>query len=343
MSTILVWPLRSAVTEFLSGLPVTASYPISTLMAPSSVHPRRMESSAASRVRGLANCFYNYEVTSFLDTVDGGTLTVNIISHGVLSSACPHISPKGGRDPVYVRYVLSTERIATPAPSMAPTIGATKGGNIYNNNGLNVEFGKVDFLVAMQISFAIAVLFAAFGIALSKVTEHTECRAYQHRIIKAAIEMGLLGADITNFVFLLLELMKSGFMYYAYALCAIRFIGSVVAIGILSAVYGSKKYQERSSFAHLLDRKHMLNGPNANIYALCSFLAALDLQILAYLPWFNSPFSRMSKGYPANMIFRVVSITTLCSTFSFIGLQIPTCCTTVATPWTRLLGVEHRL
>ena len=70
----------------------------------------------------------------------------------------------------------------------------------------------------------------------------------------------------------------------------VRLIDCVVAIYFLSAVYGDKEYQDQTSFAHLLDRKHMLNGANANFYALCSFLVCLDVQILAYLPWFNSPF-----------------------------------------------------
>ena len=67
----------------------------------------------------------------------------------------------------------------------------------------------------------------------------------------------------------------------------------------------------------------MLNGPNANIYALCSFFACLDVQILAYLPWLNSPFSRMSKGFPNLLVFRVVSWTTLLSTVAIIALQVP--------------------
>ena len=97
----------------------------------------------------------------------------------------------------------------------------------------------------------------------------------------------------------------------------------MVAIYFLSAVYSSKAYQDRTSFAHLLDRKHMLNGPNANVYALCSFIVFLDVQVLAYLPWFNSPFTRMSKGFPNMVVFRAVSWTTLITSLAFIGLQVP--------------------
>ncbi len=102
-----------------------------------------------------------------------------------------------------------------------------------------------------------------------------------------------------------------------------RFLDGMVAIYFLSAVYASKAYQDRTSFAHLLDRKHMLNGPNANVYALCSFIVFLDVQVLAYLPWLNSPFSRMSKGFPNMVVFRAVSWTTLVTSLAFIGLQIP--------------------
>ncbi len=162
------------------------------------------------------DCIYNYDVTNYLDSFHGGTLTISVMSHGVLSSACPHIDTTSLRkDPVFIRYEISTEIMPTPEPTPVPTFKTTKGSTVINNNGVELSFGQLGFVSVMQIAFAVAVIFAGIGLGLSKITEHEQCKAYQQKVVKAVIEMGLVGADLINFVFLLLEFMVS-FCFFVF-------------------------------------------------------------------------------------------------------------------------------
>ena len=101
----------------------------------------------------------------------------------------------------------------TPLPTPMPTFKATKGSTVINNNGVNLSFGQLGFVSVMQIAFAVSVIFAGIGLGLSKITEHEQCKAYQQKVVKAVIEMGLLGADLINFSFLIVEFLVSVLLF----------------------------------------------------------------------------------------------------------------------------------
>jgi len=88
-------------------------------------------------------------------------------------------------------------------------LNATRGSALINNNGVNLSFGQLGFVSVMQIAFAVSVIFAGIGLGLSKITEHEQCKAYQQKVVKAVIQMGLLGADLINFSFLIVEFLVS--------------------------------------------------------------------------------------------------------------------------------------
>lgn len=330
--TVSVWdsgfgPSTTQYVEFyVSGLPDKKSVPFRDAFgAPFPCAPKALDGTNSTTCSGtFFTCFYNWDVTHLIDPRLGGTMTVHAISHGILSSSCPHVDVNGRKDPVFVRYELSVDAgVPTPMPSVAPTEEPTKGSTNVFNNGLTIDIDKLGFVNATQISFAAAVLFAAFGAALCRVAEADYAKCHQHKMLRAAIEFGLIGADIVNSIFLYLQLAQSGYSAYAIAIAMARALGGVVGVYFLRGIYGKQEVQDATTYAHLLDSVTIVMGPNSKIYGLVSIISCLDPAALAYLPWLNSPFTRLAMGYPNMEIFRVVSYTTIVATFAYVCLQIP--------------------
>jgi hypothetical protein len=268
--------------------------------------------------------------------VTGGTLTIYAESNGVLASTCPHFDRSTGkRDVVFIRYDISVDSIPTPAPTAAPTITGTKAAsqNIYS--GLSIDVGEMGYAFALQMMALAFLVFAAIGIAITRTTEHERCESHQHKMVKAVIEWGLVGADTVNFAFVTIQLYSMNFKAYTLSLLGVRMVNALVAFYLLTGVYGSKGHQNTTTYANNLDRKHLLLGMHAKLYAVTSFVVLLEVQLIAFLPWLNSPFTRMSMGFPNFSVYRIVSIETILGSLATISLQIPFLIARTGNPLTR--------
>jgi hypothetical protein len=308
------------------------------------------------------SCFYNWEITDLLNKAQGGSVTISAITHGILTSSCPHIdNTTSKRDPVFIRYQLSTELQETPLPTASPTLGPTKSSSVVYNNDLRVDIGDIGAVQALQITAAIGILFCAFGAYLSKLREGAESKAYRLPLFKAALDMGLSAADFINFVFLLNEMGMAGFQRFALVLLAYRVMNSVGALFLVRSTYialgypalgaasgaadslssiendtslspstsgdtSSKTTSPSTSFAGLLDTIHMCSGSkNPKIYGLVSVLMVMfgDTTLIVFMPWLNSAFTRMSSGMPNLLAFRLTSAVTFVSALVLTSLQVP--------------------
>jgi hypothetical protein len=269
------------------------------------------------------NCFYNWPLSDFIDKHEGGLLTIRATSYGILSSSCPHINKEGSKSAVYVKFELSTTSLETPAPTVQPTVAATTSQLSVQtiDNRLQVNLNEIGFAASAQITFAIAVLFAGIGIALSKIRQKGQSKAVKIKLMKAAIEAGLFGADISSLVFLMLQLYAIGIDKYGKAIIAVRFLYTIAAFYILISIYGPNKINKYAIFPSHLDILHMMKF--SKLYGLLSLVLCLDINLIIFLPWKNSEFSRFSNGFPNLFVFRFTQLVTLCVTLLYIGLQIP--------------------
>ena len=265
-----------------------------------------MRSSKATRggckKKGYVYCMYNYEIPrESLRSVFGGSIFINATSRGVVASACP--SPSGHE--IYVKYELTGGRYqATPTPTMAPTQEPTKATT--QVNGLQLDINKLDVWKILQIAVAVGMILAAGAFYLCKLREKSK-EAYQHPLPYAVTNLGMLGVELTSLLFLLIELYRYGYRDSGSALVAFRFMKMVVGLVIVNGVYFPPSQSFLKSFMDFspyIDWDHMI--AESKVYLVVSVLSAVDLTFVVFLPWKNSRFATLSKGFPNLVLFRLV-------------------------------------
>ena len=130
-------------------------------------------------LRAFVPCSYNLELLpGDLSTLKGGSLRVEVVNHGVVSSACPHLSTDSV---VYVKYELTADRWqSTPSPTMKPTPSPTKEDTTVVN-GLELNINKLDVWKLLQIAIGASVISAFVGVYLCKLRERGWCRGLSAR------------------------------------------------------------------------------------------------------------------------------------------------------------------
>jgi alpha-tubulin suppressor-like RCC1 family protein len=270
------------------------------------------------KMKGYAYCIYNYEIPAErLKNVFGGSLFLNATSQGVVASACP--SPSGHE--IYVKYELTGGKYqATPTPTMSPTQEPTKATT--QVNGLQLDLNKLNVWNLLQIAFAAGVLLGGGAVYLCKLREKSK-EAYQHPMPYAVINLGMLGVELTSMIFLLVELFRYGYGESGGALVGFRFMKMVIGVLIVSGVYFPPSQSFLKSFMDFspyLDWDHMI--AESKVYFVVSAMSVVDLTFVVFLPWKNSRFATLSKGFPNLVLFRLVQVSLLVTSIVSFAIQL---------------------
>jgi hypothetical protein len=261
---------------------------------------------------------YNYEIPAQkLDKEYSGSIFINSSSRGVIASACP--SPSGHE--IYVRYELTGGKYqATPNPTLSPTQEPTKATT--QVNGLQLDINNLDIWKLLQISIATGVLLAGGAVYLCKLREKSK-EAYQHPLPYAVTNLGMLGMELTSMIFLMVELFRFGYEDSGGALLGFRIMKMCIGVLIVVGVYFPpsqpflKSYMDISQY---LDWDHMV--AESKIYFVVSAMSVADLTFVVFLPWKNSPFATLSKGYPNLVLFRLVQMSLLLTAIVSYLIQV---------------------
>ena len=117
----------------------------------------------------------------------------------------------------------------------------------------------------------------------------------------------MLGVELTSLLFLLIELYRYGYRDSGSALVAFRFMKMVVGLVIVNGVYFPPSQSFLKSFMDFspyIDWDHMI--AESKVYLVVSVLSVVDLTFVVFLPWKNSRFATLSKGFPNLVLFRLV-------------------------------------
>ena len=264
------------------------------------------------------SCVYNYPI----DTKDvrnryGGSLVLKASSEGVMTSPCSY-----KRHAVYVKYELNYGNgQPTPSPTLHPTQSPTKGDTTIVN-GLQFDMNKLNVWNLIQISFSVGVVLGAGAVYLCKLREKSK-QAYQHPLPYAVFNLGMLGMELTSMIFLLLELFKFGYEGSGSTIIIVRFVEMLFGIIIAICVYFPPSHSFLKTFmdfSQYLDWDHMI--AESKVYFIISTMTIVDLTFVVFLPWKNSRFATLSKGFPNLVLFWVVQASSLVAAVASYGVQI---------------------
>lgn len=268
-------------------------------------------------------CAYNIDVTNDIQPEFGGSLLVSSISHGVLSSACPyrHGYKNETISMVYVRFRLAVDPVKTPGPTSQPSPSPTRP---YIISGLQLSFGSMDVWELLQISFSIGLLLGCFAAALCVVRNKSKT-VHKFPVAYATIRTGLLGVELCSMIFLVVKLILSPFSTGGIILACFRLLQVLVGTFILLCIYGkdSDAVHQYSNLRLLpfIDEEHLVT--ESKVYTAVSIMCLIDCAFIAFLPWRESRFSMMSKGFPVMWVWRATNATIIASVFVSLGCQLP--------------------
>ena len=209
---------------------------------------------------------------------------------------------------------------ATPTPTMSPTQEPTKATT--QVNGLQLDLNKLNVWNLLQIAFAAGVLLGGGAVYLCKLREKSK-EAYQHPMPYAVINLGMLGVELTSMIFLLVELFRYGYGESGGALVGFRFMKMVIGVLIVSGVYFPPSQSFLKSFMDFspyLDWDHMI--AESKVYFVVSAMSVVDLTFVVFLPWKNSRFATLSKGFPNLVLFRLVQVSLLVTSIVSFAIQL---------------------
>jgi hypothetical protein len=220
-----------------------------------------------------------------------------------------------------VKYELTGGKYqATPNPTLSPTQEPTKATTLVN--GLQLDINNLDIWKLLQISIATGVLLAGGAVYLCKLREKSK-EAYQHPLPYAVTNLGMLGMELTSMIFLMVELFRFGYEDSGVVLLGFRFMKMCIGVLIVVGVYFPpsqpflKSYMDVSQY---LDWDHMV--AESKIYFVVSAMSVVDLTFVVFLPWKNSPFATLSKGYPNLVLFRLVQVSLLTTAIVSYLIQV---------------------
>jgi hypothetical protein len=97
----------------------------------------------------------------------------------------------------------------------------------------------------------------------------------------------------------------------------------VIGVIIVSGVYFPPSQSWLKSFmdfSQYLDWDHMI--AESKVYFVVSALSVVDLTFVVFLPWKNSRFATLSKGFPNLVLFRLVQVSLLVTSIVSFAIQL---------------------
>merc|ERR1711871_1896881 len=265
----------------------------------------------------FAPCVYNIPIhRDHLLNEEGGTVNIIAESQGVVSSACPYDDSV-----IYVKYVLSGLSQDTPSPTLHPTFQPTKDAtNVVN--GLELNVNDLDIWQLLQISIGVGVALGAGAVYLCKLREKSD-KVYKHPMPFAVVCLDMLGMELTSMVFLIANLFKYGYGSSGGALLGFRFlkmcIGGLLLLGTFRTP-SSGPLRAVLDFKEYLDQDHFVSESRA--YFVVAFMCLIDLTFVVFLPWKDSKFATLSKGFPNIFVFRIVQVSLILTAVISFCIQL---------------------
>ena len=263
---------------------------------------------------GVNGCFYNEDISDILSPEKGGSMTLVAQSSGVAVSLCPRDNA-----PVYVNYTLSYNPVGTDSPTFSPT-----NFQIAGNFQLNlISASDTGWLLTF-----LAINLGTFGIYAASLRVGT--KVYPMKLHIAGFRMAQVATELSSLGFLLVTIFRSKVVTQGYLILGGRFAHVLSAVYLYAIIFGPKWLTDKYPYTRMLERQHM--AENSSVYGIISLLGFIDTSYFFFYPWLDSPFSRVSFGYPDLHTFRICEYTILITAASTLAFQFSYLNSTTITP-----------
>merc|ERR1711871_750571 len=112
----------------------------------------------------------------------------------------------------------------------------------------------------------------------------------------SAIRAGLYGIELVTMIFLVVTLFQFDYSLGGLVITVFRFLQMSTGCFFLLGLFGPKSVKLRIGISQLLGNAHFVT--ESKVYTFAAFLMILDSSFVVFLPWKQSEFAELSKGYP---------------------------------------------
>ena len=236
-------------------------------------------------------CGSNIDVTQFLSSKDGGTLTLRATSTNAWQIFCG----------VYLETPFQVEFTITRGysfPTISPTVGP-KGSGISSN-------------VPFAFTACVAVVMAIFGAVIAD-TRKKKADVHEVDGIWMQYTLVVFGCILGSQVFFIYTCFTDAdYSIYGFSIIVIK-----VCVMILNGVclYISTR-------SNSCDLDWDLVTEYISLYNTLSFLCCLQLKLMYLLPWRTSVFASVSGGFPSFQMYCISYFLFMCESMLIAGVQV---------------------
>ena len=287
---------------------------------------------------GFTSCIVNLDVSKKLLTAQGGSIRVSTRSFGVVSSPCPYGGDETG-SVVYIKAVLSSSPQATNPPSLAPSALPTSSPT--SNQALSTasRLNKLSLKgwEQLQVVLALGVVLAGLGVAVAK-SKTANKALYSHSLGYSALLWGCIGAEMASLWTVVVILFSHGYGDLACSLLVFLLLKMVLGLFLSWETYSGSSHNFLHLSAYLVTTSgsdiegdtglsapvpvSAEQGRGSIIYYLVVALTTLDPAFVAFFPWKDGPFLRQTYGYPNNLVYFLVQVSTVILAGVYLAIEL---------------------
>ena len=122
----------------------------------------------------------------------------------------------------------------------------------------------------------------------------------------AVASLGMLGVELTSLVILVMKLFHYGYSGSGVSVLTFHLIEACIGGTLLLCTFRPPKALSALKMERYLEQDHFIS--ESRVYFGVAFLCLIDLTFIVFLPWKESKFATLSKGFPNILVFRVVQV-----------------------------------
>ena len=257
---------------------------------------------------GYYRCLTNVDVTGFVQSALGGSLSIQTFTSGVLTVS-PNCLYK--ENVLYVKLTLSAlYGQPTFSPSFAPTTPMQATG-LDSLNKLVTSGNTPIYLI-----FMFGIFYAFMGAYFCRLRT-TQKTIVHLPFFTTVAQMSLLGSGLISEMYLVNFLWDGQYKYLGILILVSRLLHALPTAYVFLSIIGPNAYS--AYFVNMLNMDHLLSKSKA--YGALGFMSVLEVSLLRYLPWRDTLFAERSGGYPSMFMLRLLSSTKLTQSIITVACQ----------------------